>query len=522
MSCQDTCTAIGRYYKSLGQEYNDLFRLYCEESGMDDDDDFQEEMDNSSAECMLVDFDKNFPFKKPPANDEERLKFIYDLIKRCMADPDTKFGSSGRIPDFKSKELFTVTKEDREEVRAIYEAQCAKLYNNTWEADNGFLTILAIGKKHSFDYLLHLVDDFTRWRIQYPDKTDHTSQWAEGHPHFKQLLNISQTIGNKSIKYKELATGAVDSFSKRVCPKLQLQPMSKIDDDLETIVYYIKEAVNWVWSLATKREVKEKQLICPFQVDFCIAVGAPVSAESKEQMKPDEDPDEEDDDEDDDDDDDPKEDDPKDDEKWNDVVAGIKERLDANHLKYSKGERPQAEESRIFPDIYKKFEDEHKLEDSGNAAYLHKKRLIAMIDRRTSKKDVNKPDEIWMYEPPADCQNITNDTVPEWYINSSATCLCPKSDTRASFGATTHCKRGTLTLSFHVKEERIIKCYLFWNGQMMRFFPDDIKSVLPGLFNPKKQGKRDKAEEELLDAMIKEMKEKLVDEEFDEFVSSYK
>eukprot|EP01083_Nonionella_stella_P226122 803359_1 len=91
--CKKTCTAIGRYYKSLDQEYDALFSSYCEENGIDDDGDFQDEMDNSADECLLAEFDENFPFKngQPPADDEERLKFIYDLIKRCMTDPDTKF-----------------------------------------------------------------------------------------------------------------------------------------------------------------------------------------------------------------------------------------------------------------------------------------------------------------------------------------------------------------------------------------------------------------------------------------------
>eukprot|EP01084_Bolivina_argentea_P263920 446886_1 len=103
--CETTCAAIGRYYESLGKPYDALFSKFCEDNGLDDDEDLRTEMDEEPSDNQLVDFDKNFPFKKPPANDEERLKFIYDLIKRCMADPDTKFGSSGRIPDFKSKEL---------------------------------------------------------------------------------------------------------------------------------------------------------------------------------------------------------------------------------------------------------------------------------------------------------------------------------------------------------------------------------------------------------------------------------
>eukprot|EP01083_Nonionella_stella_P178083 628026_1 len=308
--------------------------------------------------------------------------------------------------------------------------------------------------------------------------------------------------------YKELATGAVNSFSKRICPKLQFQPMSKIDDEMETIIYYIKDAINWVWSLVTR--ATDDEIICPFQVDFCFAVGAPISAVVKEELRAD-DPDDDDDDDD---------EDFEEDERWNDVVGSIKERLDANELKYYKKEHQNADvkESGIFANIYRNFVSKHRLGGSQEYAYLHKKRLIAMTDRRRSKKDANKPDDIWMYEPPADCQYIPDDPVPEWYFNSSATCIGPKTATRSSFGATSHCKRGTLTFSFHVKEGNIIKCYLFWNGAMTRFMPEDIKTVLPALFNPKKQCKHNNEEEYYLDELIKDLKEKLVDEQFYAFM----
>eukprot|EP01083_Nonionella_stella_P079975 219538_1 len=512
--CETTCAAIGRYYESLGKPYDALFSKFCEDNGLDDDEDLRTEMDEEPSDNQLVDFDKNFPFKTTkPANKAAQDKTIHELIQKCMDNPDVSFGPSGTsIPDFNElgPELFQLEPSALDDIKKLYRKQCKELHKDAWDTDQCFLRILASGKKHGFEYMLHLVDDYSRWRVRNPEKKHNTVVWSRNHRHFRQLESV--TIDGKS--YTQLATSAVESFSKRVCPKLMWSTVSKIDDDMETIIHYINDAVDWVHLLATDRFSKDT--ICPFQVDFCMVLGPPINTEVKDAMESgdtddikakDDEPDDE--------------DDEQDEEKDGDV-GDIEKRLKANNLRYHKGEYQPDKNRRIFQDMFKDFATKHQLKGTKNASYLHKKRLITMVDRRKSKKDGDKPDDIWMYEPPADCQNITNDTVPEWYINSSATCLCPKSDTRASFGATTHCKRGTLTLSFHVKEERIIKCYLFWNGQMMRFFPDDIKSVLPGLFNPKKQGKRDKAEEELLDAMIKEMKEKLVDEEFDEFVSSYK
>merc|ERR1719273_1520234 len=42
---------------------------------------------------------------------------------------------------------------------------------------------------------------------------------------------------------------------------------------------------------------------------------------------------------------------------------------------------------------------------------------------------------------------------------------------------------SVMTLSFHAKQERVVKMYLFCNRQCIRFMPEDIKTVLRTLFN---------------------------------------
>eukprot|EP01083_Nonionella_stella_P255231 876294_1 len=46
-----------------------------------------------------------------------------------------------------------------------------------------------------------------------------------------------------------------------------------------------------------------------------------------------------------------------------------------------------------------------------------------------------------------------------------------------------HCNGALLTLSFHAKESDRMKCYLYLNGQMCRFFAEDIFYVLPTFFD---------------------------------------
>eukprot|EP01083_Nonionella_stella_P165145 548708_1 len=488
------CDAIGRYYKSIDKEYNYQFMTYCEENGMEDEDDMRDEMENSPEDCMLIEFDEDFPFEN---QSEDRADFIHKLIKMCMENPQVKFGCT-LVPNFKivGSELFKLEKYTLDTVRGIYRKQCPMLYTNDWAADECMLTILAVGRKYNFDYLLHLVDDFSRWRLKNEHKNDSELQWAAQHPHFNQLININ-TLCVPPVTYKELATEAVVAF-RRVCPSLSLQSMFRIDDELDCIVRYIVDAINWVWSLVTTPRQTDES-ICPFQMDLCIAVGTPVSVEVSETVGSprDRDEDEKGNDADD--------DDPK---RWYNAVDDIKKNLDASNLKYYYKTKPQ----NTFADIYHGFASKHTLKGS----YLHRKRLITMIDRRKCV-----PDDIWMYEAP-DGRYIPKDAVGEWYIDSSFNWLGPSTETEGSFGAKSHCKAKTLTLSFHAKAQNVIKCYLFWNGEMMRFMADDIKTVLPCLFNPQRQTNRNEEEEKALDALIKDLEGKLVDEEFDEFVASYR
>ena len=39
-----------------------------------------------------------------------------------------------------------------------------------------------------------------------------------------------------------------------------------------------------------------------------------------------------------------------------------------------------------------------------------------------------------------------------------------------------------LTFSFNVESVDEIKCYMYWSGQTQRFYPQDIKQILPYMF----------------------------------------
>eukprot|EP01084_Bolivina_argentea_P260078 439081_1 len=291
------CAAIGRYYDSLDQAYDGLFSAYCDENGVEE---LEDELAEGWTDSLLSDFeDGNFPFKVEPKSDEEKKQFVFELIQKCAGDPDIIFVSS--IPDFKEDgdSLFKLEEKELDVIKKTYREQCPTIYTQEWELDKGLLTLLAVGKKKGFDYLMHLVDDFNRWRVDNMSKNSKdfksTNNWIKNHRHFIQLENVN--VGGES--YATMASSAVNSFNKRVCPKLEFSGGLCINDSLERTAHYICDASTFVWNLVETAN-KSKTGLCPFQMDFCIISGAPASREVKGDVSSDDDDDDDPDDDDDD------------------------------------------------------------------------------------------------------------------------------------------------------------------------------------------------------------------------------
>eukprot|EP01084_Bolivina_argentea_P315300 546214_1 len=267
--------------------------------------------------------------------------------------------------------------------------------------DGGFLQILAVQRKHNFDYLLHLVDDYSRARIKNIEEKNSLSEkmWVQTHKHFKMLKQFKIIIpmtqkGSSSGKMTmraytvdKVAMGAVYSFGKRCTPKLLFNNMMAINDSIEITVQFIQNSINFVSNL-----INTGKRICPFQIDMCIAVGAPgiveynASGGKNNQRKYINDDSDDDDDDDDDDDvggggnDNNKGD-------FVDCVGPIEDKLKKNMLKYKFSVQNLAKR-RMFNDVYKDFVSEHKLQSTDNKTdYLHKKRLIIFVDRREKNDD---------------------------------------------------------------------------------------------------------------------------------------
>merc|ERR1712228_788404 len=216
-----------------------------------------------------------------------------------------------------------------------------------------------------------------------------------------------------------------------------------------------------------------------------------------------------------------------------------KNKLPHHKILYQPADTDELKPTRIYGEpleMLKKKLDKNEFDEPQN--YPHKSRMIGLIDRRG--ENVQYPIPIYMYVPPKNCRNIPNDAVDEWYLSSSRTCLLPNmeygkgknaetvklgnglKEEDANIGTAFHCNFGLLTLSFIAKEEEAIRCYLYFNGQMTRFMPEDIKVVFPKIFNMERaENQQFIKKEKLIGEKINEMNKVLKDKYFDAFRDLY-
>eukprot|EP01084_Bolivina_argentea_P205127 350470_1 len=79
--------SLEEYYISMGvEDYRSdgtgKFLSFCIENGLDEDD-IDEEFACDPSDCSYVEFDDEFPIKRPISNNKDRLKYIFDIIQYC-------------------------------------------------------------------------------------------------------------------------------------------------------------------------------------------------------------------------------------------------------------------------------------------------------------------------------------------------------------------------------------------------------------------------------------------------------
>ena len=76
-----------------------------------------------------------------------------------------------------------------------------------------------------------------------------------------------------------------------------------------------------------------------------------------------------------------------------------------------------------------------------------------------------------------------------------------------------------MTFSYHTRAQDDIKCYLLWNGQNHRFYPQDVVGVLPQIFNMEEKAREEFIKSEETKKQISEMYD-FTDKKFQTFYCS--
>lgn len=148
----------------------------------------------------------------------------------------------------------------------------------------------------------------------------------------------------------------------------------------------------------------------------------------------------------------------------------------------------------FFEQLNKKYnDDDYKCNNNSFENDPHLRRICIIIDRRNSKQN----DMLYVFEPPANVNTVHSKHLPESYFNASRECILPgigynegKQDYSSVLDhkglpncKTLHVGSGLggyqFTLSFHIESVDEIKCYLFFQGWISRFLPQDMIDVWP-------------------------------------------
>ena len=292
---------------------------------------------------------------------------------------------------------------------------------------------------------------------------------------------------------------AVKSFLHRVMPKLTFVPSYAIDNDLEQAVKYLVKAVEWVYAMAVSRSEGSchgRPAVCPFQFDICLAVGQPKELTFVSPLDENTDDDDEE----------------EEKESYNQIgnITDRLDHLDANTMGYTTDQRLFV---RLCEKLFEKL-DRHDHGQSGYDTYSVKnKRFISILDLRVVVRDDDHDEvpedtfNVFFYLPPKVDGYIPQNVVPEWYFASTKKFLLPGPNDlyEGSIGADSDCGGSLLTFSIHAKRGDAIKVYLFYNGECIRFMPEDIFIILPLLFNMKyRSGWIQSKEAEKYDQRLKE------------------
>jgi len=455
------------------------FGYFCDENGIEHDmDEVTEELSTDDAkDCMYCDFDANgFPIDASVAA-TDRIKEIFRVICHCW--------NHGKAPR-KVQKLDIEWKTDETDKKSAadrYSAQCPAIFGSQ-EAD--LCNAFAIGLKNNIPFISYLVDAYQRDKMMTKDKMLEVAEWGAKSP-------LLSKINSKSKSQAETIQSGVKTYMKRLAHPFHWTPANKIHDNIQQIVKYFVAASQFVGQMLQSQST-------PFSYDVMILVKKTVSQQEVllPPMGDSSDDDEEDDGE-----------NKADDDYYNkdgkDYFGNIEAQLKGNQCTFVKKSLQSNNRGvRFFIETFKEFNgklgaEKYKDKSAYNmASYPRKKRFCSVIDRRGDGDD-----DFFLYEPPDDCNTIPEQHVADWFFNAGVTCIVPSMyyqkplsqikkdefDPQDTLKTNNAYKGKAITISFHVEQQDVVRCYLFWNGCYVRIVSaQDLKHVLHTIFDVKYQG----------------------------------
>eukprot|EP00484_Ammonia_sp_Unknown_P022425 CAMPEP_0197053780 /NCGR_PEP_ID=MMETSP1384-20130603/27939_1 /TAXON_ID=29189 /ORGANISM="Ammonia sp." /LENGTH=666 /DNA_ID=CAMNT_0042486723 /DNA_START=2037 /DNA_END=4037 /DNA_ORIENTATION=+ len=496
---------------------------------------------------------------------------------------------------------YHLTQSELNSHKKVYFRQCSRLLPlDQRTGDEALLRVLSIGRKNNTPLLQNIADTYSRVRINdYVNKHNvdlKESEFALQYSYFRKLKQLNE---NRNAEYLQ---SALQSFHKRICPKIQFKSLLRINDSLPAYFEYVSATIKFVHNV-----VSQEDALPPFQIDFWIIpknVKASMTFETDKFDQVLDDTDTDDDDEDDSDDD------------YNTefqhnrlaeaTIGDIEGRLqhekllyDTNAVEFNSpirnnqsqfaGRRFERELDKKCKDFWKLQQSKHKEEfhaQHKHAKYVeadrsgaHKTRVCIVIDRRKPKdskvdsdSDAQSPmaknskqkktehktweDRMYIFSPPRNCNVISDAHVPESYFNSSKECILPGRGYNDGMGSDFNpngvasspsskkkkqpnmrhveeekydeCDSEDIevgkpvggyqfTLSFHVEASDDIKCYIFYNGWIARFFPSDMIDIWPQWFDESKENLEFVNNTKKWKSRINGLQQLLVDDQFSQW-----
>eukprot|EP01084_Bolivina_argentea_P273155 465228_1 len=422
-----------------------------------------------------------------------------------------------------------VTEQQIIETRDIYQKHI-----KTWGtggsytqlADINILYGLTVSRIQSNNLLLNLIDSYRRDKIadlihiketnsyhKIQSEEERVKKWISSRPFIKQLqdkvqnttldfaeINAQlgyQATNRKNEKCELNLQTLIQTYPRRIAPGFESFERL-IDDNLEAVSQWIVASSQFLHLLIDKETNQIGGPPC--MIDFMILLNPSISNQDTENK-------------------DNKNDDDDDDDLDalmdavaevtkapenipTDIVGNFVDHLKKNNCKLSTikfcdiTEEKDAEGARKI--ALEAFRELREQVQNNNGSYPMNHRFNVIVDRRDIyKTDTDEGDKLIVFEPPSDCNKLSNVSLAECYFDLSRLCLIPQAGylQNQSYGhseieklkqetisAKTHSQGQILTLSYHIWAADEIKCYLFWNGLCHRFYPQDILELLPYMF----------------------------------------